>query len=196
MNTAREKEDFPQAMLLSASALLYWLWPLHGSSWSHARHPPTCFSGANHNFSPWHWINMEPLSSIFVSGDVRSTLFIFWKWSDLLHTQLSCYLGSSTLHLNIKAHEKVAGHFKCHFCTALLSRNVATEVLMTKGMSLEKQNLLCAARPTHAHTQNTRNHRSPSESKKRKHFDYCIHSGSSPRLTDVPIRITLLLQTQ
>ncbi len=29
MNTAQEKEDFPQAMLLSASALLYWLWPLH-----------------------------------------------------------------------------------------------------------------------------------------------------------------------
>lgn len=61
------------------------------------------------------------------------------------------------MHLNIKAHEKVARHFKCHFCTALLSGNVTTEVLMTKGMSLEKQSLLCAARPTHANTQNTRN---------------------------------------
>ncbi len=38
------------------------------------------------------------------------------------------------------------------FLHSTFVRECATEVLMTKGMSLEKQNLLCAARPTHAHT--------------------------------------------
>lgn len=122
--------------------------------------PPTCFCGANllrtpitsHCDTESTWSHCPPSLSVGTSEVLFSSSESDLIYSPSLHNQLSCYLGSYTFHLSIKAHEKVHRHFTCHFCTALLSRNVTTEVLMTKGMSLAKQSLLCATQPTH--TQN------------------------------------------
>lgn len=191
MNTIQDKERLPfnrcsypkgnvtvciSTLILSVTST--WLFLQSCSS------PPTCFCGANllhtpitsHCDTESTWIHC-PLS---LSGGTSEALFSSSE-SDLIyspsaHTKLSGYLGSSTFHLNIKAHEKMARHFKCHFCTALLSRNVTTEVLMTKGMSLEKQSLLCAAQPTHAHKTQETLIRKPYhflDPKIGKNFDYC-----------------------
>lgn len=152
------------------------------STWLFLRSCSSCFCGANllrtpitsHCDTESTWSHCPLSLSVETSEALFSSSESDLIYSPSAHTPLSSYLGSSTFHLNIKAHEKVARHFKCHFCTKLLSRNVITEVLMTKGI-LVKQSLLCAAQSTHTHKKNTRNpdQKAPSlsGSQNRQNFD-------------------------
>lgn len=72
------------------------------------------------------------------------------------------------------------------------------EVLMTKGMSLEKQSLLCAAQPTHAHkTQETliRNPNHFLDPKLGKILTTALEFWVKPKINRCADLITLLLKT-